>query len=325
MKNSTETDYDYNFTGTSVPPCNIVDINQFGQTFLPPFYYFIFTVSLLGNGLVLFIIYKFERLRTVTNIFLINLVVSNLIFSISLPFNAVYHTSEWIFGTVICKMVGSTNTLGFYSSVLFLTLMTFDRYLAVVHVVVANKQRHNCYAVTTTAVVWSVSVLGSLEPYFSLTVEDDPELGKICEDHDPDNKIMSTYPQFVLFFLFPLVVILYCYIRIGLRVVMTRVKGRHRTVKLIFVIVVLFFLCWTPYNVILLMKEQAKDNLCDYSLSYPEYITHNIAHLYFCISPVFYTFLGRKFQNHVRRLLVQKVPCLKDHISFSTSSSRSFS
>ncbi|XP_066539963.1 C-C chemokine receptor type 4-like [Hoplias malabaricus] len=309
------TDYDESLE-PFITPCDIKNINDFGKTFLPPFFCFIFTVSLLGNGLVLFILCKFESLSKVTNIFLINLVVSNLIFSISLPFKAVYNNSEWIFGNVICKMVGSTYTLGFYSSVLFLTLMTFDRYLAVVHVVAAMNQRRSCYAFTMAAVVWSVSVLGSLEPYFSLTVEDDPKLGKICEEYDPDNKIMSAYPEFVLFFLFPLVVILYCYIRIGLRVVMTRLNSRHRTVKLIFVIVVLFFLCWTPYNVILLMKEQAKDNLCDYSLIYPEYITRNIAHLYFCINPVFYMFMGKKFQNYICRLLFNKNVSINSRSSY---------
>ncbi|XP_072534815.1 C-C chemokine receptor type 3 [Salminus brasiliensis] len=322
---STLPGYEYGLSSvTSVSPCDSTDLNNFGRKFLPPFYAIIFTISLLGNGLVLFIMYKFERLNTVTNIFLINLVTSNLIFTASLPFQAVYHHSEWIFGTVACKLVNSIYFLGFYSSVLFLTLMTFDRYLAVVHVVFATKQRRSCYSIVTAAIVWVVSVLASLESYFSHEVEDDPFLGRICFDNsDPKHKIMGTYSQFVLFFIFPLVVILYCYVRIGLRVISTRMKGKHRTVKLILVIVVLFFMCWSPYNVILLMKEQVTDP-CDDSLDYPQYVTHNIAHLYFCVNPVFYTFLGRKFQNHVRRLLVKEVPCLKNHLAVSATS-RSFS
>ncbi|KAI4872568.1 hypothetical protein NFI96_004634 [Prochilodus magdalenae] len=221
--------YDYDSAGTSVPPCNITDITLFSKTFLPPFYIIIFIVSMLGNGLVLYIMYKFEKLSTVTNIFLINLVASNLTFTLSLPFQAVYHHSEWIFGNAMCKIVSSAYSLGFYSSVLFLTLMTFDRYLAVVHVVVATKQRRSCYAFATAAVVWTVSVLASLEPCLSHTVLKDPNVGKICEAEEPDQQILGTYPQFFLFFIFPLIVILYCYIRIALRVISTRVKGKHRT------------------------------------------------------------------------------------------------
>uniref|UniRef100_A0A3B1JH09 Chemokine (C-C motif) receptor 12b, tandem duplicate 2 n=1 Tax=Astyanax mexicanus TaxID=7994 RepID=A0A3B1JH09_ASTMX len=321
---STLPGYEYDSAVTSVSPCEYTDINNFGRMFLPPFYAIIFNISLLGNGLVLFIMYKFESLNTVTNIFLLNLVASNLIFTSSLPFQAVYHHSEWIFGLVACKLVNSIYFLGFYSSVFFLTLMTFDRYLAVVHVVFATKQRRSCYALVLAAVVWMVSVLATLESFFGHVVLEDPVLKRICEDNsNPEHKIMGTYSQFVLFFIFPLVVILYCYIRIGLRVISSRMKGKHRTVKLIFVIVVLFFLCWSPYNVILLMMEQVTDP-CDSSLNYSKYVTHNIAHLYFCINPVFYTFLGRKFQNHVRRLLVKEVPCLKTHLTTS-GTSRSFS
>uniref|UniRef100_A0A3B4BPY5 G-protein coupled receptors family 1 profile domain-containing protein n=1 Tax=Pygocentrus nattereri TaxID=42514 RepID=A0A3B4BPY5_PYGNA len=311
--------YEYDSSVTSVSPCDINDVTEFGRKFLPPFYTVIFIVSMLGNGLVLFIMYKFERLNTVTNIFLINLVVSNLIFTITLPFQAVYHYSEWIFGSVICKMVGSAYFLGFHSSVLFLTLMTFDRYLAVVHVVMATKQRRSCYAFTTAAVVWGISVLASLETCINYDVTKDPIVGDVCEDNGPKHKVLGTYPLFVMFFILPLVVIIYCYIRIALRVVSSRMKGKHRTVKLIFVIVMLFFICWTPYNVILLMNEETSDP-CDNSLIYPQYVTHNIAHLYFCVNPVFCTFLGKKFQNHVRQLLVNEVPCLKSHLNFSGQS-----
>ncbi|XP_036434599.1 C-C chemokine receptor type 3 [Colossoma macropomum] len=317
--------YEYDSSVTSVSPCDITDITDFSRKFLPPFYAIIFIVSMLGNGLVLFIMYKFERLGTVTNIFLINLVVSNLIFTFTLPFQAVHQSSQWIFGNVTCKIVSSAYFLGFRSSILFLTLMSFDRYLAVVHVVVATKQRRSCYAFSTAAVVWSVSVLASLETCLKHEVRKDPIVGYVCQETETNIKVLGTYTQFILFFILPLVVIVYCYIRIALRVISSRMKGKHRTVKLIFVIVVLFFICWTPYNVILLIKEQELSDPCDNSLVYPQYVTHNIAHLYFCVNPVFYTFLGKKFQNHVRQLLVSKVPCLKSYLSFSGETSRSFS
>ncbi|XP_062848124.1 C-C chemokine receptor type 4-like [Trichomycterus rosablanca] len=319
----TQTTADYDDDNASMiimPPCNMEGISNFGKYFLPPFYIIIFIVSILGNGLVLFIIYKFEKLNTVNNILLINLVASDLVFTLSLPFQAIYHSSEWTFGSLGCKLMNTTYFLGFYSSVLFLTLITFDRYLAVVHVVAAAKQRQSCYAFAASTVIWIISAVASLETYFNHDVEDDIVQGLICGDtSDPDFRVFGPYALFAMFFVFPLVITLYCYIRIGLRVISSRMKSKHRPLKLIFTIVVLFFMCWTPYNVILLMKEIVNEGSCDYSLVYPQYITHNIANLYFCINPIFYTFLGRKFQNHVRQLLVTRLPCLKDHITVSTS------
>lgn len=323
---STISDSEYdNSSMTYMPPCDLTDITNFSKHLLPPFYITIFIISVLGNGLVLYILFKFEKLNMVTNIFLINLVASDLVFTLGLPFQAVYHSSEWLFGQAGCKLMNGTYHLGFYSSVLFLTLMTFDRYLAVVHAIPAEKWRQSCYAYISATIVWIVCGLTSLEIFLNHDITEDPVQGLICTDMgDPQRKIMGTYSQLALFFIFPLVVVLYCYIRIGLRILSTRMRSKQRPLKLIFAIVVLFFICWTPYNVILVMKENDNREYCDYSLDYLQYVTHSIANLYFCINPVFYTFLGRKFQNHVRLLLVDQVPCLKNHLHVSESS-RSFS
>ncbi|XP_073687319.1 C-C chemokine receptor type 5-like [Garra rufa] len=303
--------------------CNTIEINNFCKNVLPHLYYIIFIASVIGNGVVLLVLYKFEKLNTVTNIFLINLVASNIIVTLTFPFQAVHYSSQWIYGEALCKLVNGADYLGFYSSILFLTLMTFDRYLAVVHCVVANKQRRSCYAAVLSAIVWIISLLASLEPFIYFTVEEYPIDGLVCEDERSKNspwKVFSLYKQFVLFFILPLIVFVYCYFRITLTVLATRMVGKHRTVRLIFVIVLMFFTFWSPYNIIMMINEHQDPMQCNSRLVYAEYVTSSFARLYFCINPVFYTFLGRKFQNHVRGVLVSQVPCLSERISVSLSS-----
>lgn len=320
--------------------CTKTNVNSFAADFLPVFYIINFLLSLLGNGLVLCIVYKYEKLSTVTNIFLVNLVVSDLLFAFSLPFWAVYHSSEWIFGTALCKVVGSVYFIGFHSSILFLTFMTFDRYLAVVHAVAAARSRRRVYAVVVSCVVWAVSVLASVKELVLYDVYPHQEMGLLCQERGFSQDVMSTwrligyYQQFFLFFLLPLVVVLYCYVRISIRIMSTRLNESCRAVKLIFIIVFTFFVCWTPYNVVILIKAmrlssslEAGDTAegCEAtdSLDYAFYVTRNVAYLYCCISPLFYTFLGKKFQSHFRRLLAHKVPCLKRTLSGASLSSRS--
>ncbi|TRY89134.1 hypothetical protein DNTS_018068 [Danionella cerebrum] len=301
--------------------CSTIDINKFGKAFLPPFYSVIFIISILGNGVVLLVLYKFEKLNSVTNIFLINLVASNLIFSFTLPFQAVYHSGEWVFGEALCKAVHGAYYLGFYSSILFLTLMTFDRYLAVVHSMVANRQRRGCYASCLSLAIWFVSFLASLEYFVHFTVEEYPMAGLVCEDQGEEHWLMfSFYKQIVLFFLFPLAVFVYCYMRITLTVMATRMAGKHRTIRLVFVIVLMFFVFWSPYNIVLMIDEFKVEEDCGSSLPYVRYIASNLARLYFCISPVLYTFLGRKFQNHARGVLASHFSCLASRLSISSSS-----
>lgn len=328
--NDTETE---NVVSVVVPLCKKSDVIQFGAEFLPAFYYTNFLLSLVGNGLVLCIIYRYEKLTTVTNIFLLNLVISDLIFASSLPFWAVYHKSEWIFGRALCKLVGSCYSIGFNSSILFLTLMTFDRYLAVVHAISAAQSRRKMYAFASSTAVWVLSILASTKDIVLYDVMSGSN-GLQCEVTGYYQstltkwELIGYYQQFLLFFLVPLVMVLYCYARITIRIMSTRMAEKCRAVKLIFVIVFTFFICWTPYNVVILLKAiktSFDPSNCSQALDYALYITRNFAYLYCCISPVFYTFLGKKFQSHFLRLLSKRVPCLKIDGLLSMPSSKTTS
>ncbi|KAK6490658.1 C-C chemokine receptor type 3-like, partial [Huso huso] len=307
--------YDYNFSEGYVYLCDNDDFIKFGAKFVPFFYYLVFLLSLLGNGLVLYIIFKFEKLTTVNNIFILNLVISDLVFASCLPFWAFYHSSEWIFGSTMCKLMGSIYFIGFYSSILFLTLMTFDRYLAVVHAVIAAKRRRIMYAFISSAVVWGISFGATIKEFVLYDIRVDNRKGTVCEetgypaDFMEKLKLVGYFQQVVLFFLLPLIVVLYCYTRIVITVIKTKMKEKCRAVKLIFLIVLAFFLCWTPYNVVIFLKalqimrsSTSVDCNNDLDLDYALYVTRNIAYLYFCVNPVFYTFVGKKFQGHVTKL-----------------------
>lgn len=337
---SDENDMDYNYTDPIyvvdkvVNFCVTADVNRFGAKFTPILYTINFLLSIIGNGLVLCIIYKYEKLTCVTNIFLLNLVISDLLFASSLPFLATYYSSEWIFGPFMCKLVGSMYFIGFYSSILFLTLMTFDRYLAVVHAINAAKQRRKIYACVSSAVVWCISLLASVKELVLYNVWKDPQSGHLCEETGFSKDIMDKwelvgyYQQFVIFFLLPLAMVMYCYVRITVRVMSTRMREKCRAVKLIFVIVFSFFVCWTPYNIVILLRALQMSTShsfepCSDVLDYALYVTRNIAYLYCCVSPVFYTFLGKKFQSHFRKLLAKHIPCLKSYIDTNQSSQSS--
>ncbi|XP_029970696.1 chemokine (C-C motif) receptor 12a [Salarias fasciatus] len=333
-ENATDPSY---LVSKTVRICPKTALNEFGAQFIPIFYSITFVLSFLGNGLVLFIIFKYEKLSTVTNVFLLNLVFSNLLFAASLPFWATYHRSEWIFGTALCKIVSSAYFIGFYSSILFLTLMTFDRYLAVVHAVAAAKSRKRAYAIVGSVVVWCVSIAASVKELVLRNVSRNHSSGLVCEESGLSDssmrrwRLVSYYQQFLVFFLLPLVMVMYCYISITLRILATRMKEKCRAIKLIFVIIFTFFLCWTPFNVVVLLRavraSEEEEESCESSdrLDKALYVTRNIAYLYCCISPVFYTFVGKKFQSHFRRLLAKKIPCLSRRMSLSSQSTKTTS
>ncbi|KAM9333474.1 C-C chemokine receptor type 3-like [Pholidichthys leucotaenia] len=323
--------YDYSaFSNDPLDPlCSRDGDNHLGAQ-LSILYYFMFAFSVFGNGLVLVVIHRFEKLTTVTNILLLNLVLSSLIFITSLPFIGVYmQLSNWIFGTVMCKIVGSIYYLGFYSSVLFLTLLTFDRHLAVVYSLGASRVRSRRYAVISSTVVWLISGLACIRPMilqntFFYSIENKI----LCDEYprslpyiDVDQlRTSGFYLQLFLFLIFPLVVIIYCYTRITITVMSSNIVTRFKTVRLIFIIVLLFFTCWTPFNIVMLMDDEPNDCQKTQKQGYALQITRNMAYFYFCVSPIFYTFVGKKFQNYVRQMLLKRFPSLKRHISISRGS-----
>lgn len=243
----------------------------------------------------------------------------------SLPFLGIYlQLTEWTFGNAMCKIYGSVYYLGLYSSVLFLTLLTFDRHLAVVYSLHASRMRSRRYAVISCVVVWLVSCLACVNKMLLHRTYVHLAANKTyCEEYPTDLPILDAkklrdaafYIQIFLFLLFPLVVIIYCYVRIAVTVMSSKIASKFKTVRLIFVIVFLFFVCWTPYNLVQLLKNSSTSCEEDRWWEYATHVTRNLAYLYFCISPIFYTFVGRKFQNYFRQMLVKWFPALKKHVS----------
>ncbi|XP_008436710.1 C-C chemokine receptor type 3-like isoform X1 [Poecilia reticulata] len=310
-----------------VEPCSRDDDNKLGAN-LSYIYYFMFVFSVIANLLVLVVIHRFEKLYTVINILLVNLVTSSLILMSSLPFQAAsMQISDWIFGSAMCKIVFSAYYLGFYSSVFFLTLLTFDRYLAFVHFMPVLHVRSRRNAIISCVVVWVISGLACIRPMILHGTF--KHFGAMyCEEFahvDGLNvkmlKRSGFYIQLFVFLILPLAIIIFCYVRIVITIKKSRSASKFHAVRMIFMIVVLFFICWIPFNIVELLHYELESLLsCEakQKLGYALHVTRNMAYIYFCISPMFYTFVGRKFQNHFKQLLVKCFPRLQDHISFNT-------
>lgn len=80
------------------------DIDQTVRIIL---YSLIFLLSVLGNSLIITVLVRNRRMRTVTNLFLLSLSVSDLTVSIvCIPFTLIPNLMRnFIFGTGICKLV----------------------------------------------------------------------------------------------------------------------------------------------------------------------------------------------------------------------------
>ncbi|KAI4902724.1 hypothetical protein NFI96_031916, partial [Prochilodus magdalenae] len=194
--------------------------------------------SLVGNILVLVVLGLYKNLKSITNLFLLNLAVSDLIFTLGLPFWACYYIWSWTFGDFMCKAVNFVLYVGFYSSTVFLMLMTIQSYVAVVH---PQSDWNRWRPVVFPILAWVVSFSAAL-PHLLLSevIPDPTDPSQLyCEYGSVSALTEVTYEQNA-FFVVAFVVISVCFIRLYQTISKSQTRKEHRTITLIFCVVLVF-------------------------------------------------------------------------------------
>ncbi|XP_041738071.2 C-C chemokine receptor type 5 isoform X2 [Coregonus clupeaformis] len=300
-------DDDYN---NDYGPCKY---KAHGASFLPVLYSLFFILGFLGNALVLWVILLGARLRSMTDVCLLNLALADLLLVCSLPFLAHHARDQWVFGDVMCKVVLSAYHIGFYSGIFFITLMSVDRYLAIVHAVYAMRARTRKYGAIAAVVTWLAGFLASFPEALFIKVEKHNEKENCRPVYDRHTwGIFCLFKMNTLGLLIPLVIMGFCYTQI-VRKLLSSPSSKKQAIRLVLIVVVVFFCCWTPYNMASFFKalELSSDNPnCESSkaLRLTLQITEAMAYSHSCLNPILYVFVGQKFRRHLIRLM-SKAPC----------------
>ncbi|XP_074544389.1 chemokine XC receptor 1-like isoform X2 [Halichoeres trimaculatus] len=292
--------------------CNKTNVIQFGANLTPVIFTIVVILSLFGNILVIVILARYENLKSLTNAFIFNLAVSDLFFTTGLPFWAYYDMYGWTLGDLMCKLVNFIFCVGFYSSGILLILMTAHRYAAVMYPLSGVVSITGCYSVLTCVAVWVVSLLVA-SPAFIFAEVQNPNL---CVYVDSYWSLWGIYQQNILFIVSSCVFVT-CYSRIICRLLRpTAQRRKNKTLKLIFMLMAVFFVGWAPYNVVIFLqsmrfwakppadsKTVAANCGSSEQLDYAFYISRLVAFMHCCLNPVFYVFVGVKFRSHLKKML----------------------
>ncbi|XP_037383691.1 chemokine XC receptor 1 [Talpa occidentalis] len=260
--------------------------------------------SLLGNSLVLCVLLKYESLESLTNVFILNLCLSDLLFSFTLPYLIFVNYKGMVSSDFYCKLNSMVFSVSLYSSIFFLTIMTIHRYESIVNPLSSLRIHTLKFRVVVIAVVWIGSILFAIPDAMFHT-----SISGACRYSETKWFVLSVYTH-NFFFLVSLASILFCYMEILKTLLHSRSKQRHRTVRLIFTIVVVYFLSWAPYNLMLFaqsLKDLGVIQSCHTINHIREavMICRIIAFSHCCFNPVLYVFVGIKFRSHLKSLLRQ--------------------
>ncbi|XP_019368463.1 PREDICTED: G-protein coupled estrogen receptor 1 [Gavialis gangeticus] len=275
---------------------------------------FLFPIGFVGNILILVVNISFREKMTIPDLYFINLAVADLIL-VADSLIEVFNLDEKYYDiTIICTFMSLFLQINMYSSIFFLTWMSFDRYIALTKVMRSNIFRTMQHARLSCGLIWMASISASLVPF---TVVHLQHTGEIYFCFADVKEIQ--WLEITLGFIIPFVIIGLCYSLI-VRVLIKAHKHkslrlrRQKALRMIFVVVLVFFICWLPENVFISVQllqekgEPASSSSQSFRHDYPltGHIVNLAAFSNSCLNPLIYSFLGETFRDKLRLYIEQK-------------------
>lgn len=176
----------------------------------------IFAISFAGNVFVFLIFYKKPALVTISNRFIVNLSVCNVLETLFvMPFVfAALVTQEWQFGKFWCQTTGFLMNAIFAASTLTLVIIAIDRYCAVVRPLHYSMHMTSRRCSTMITTVWFLAVCCSIPPLIGWNRYEYQRNKLACTAVSTSrntNNMSFTIFLVMLCFIIPLVIILWAY------------------------------------------------------------------------------------------------------------------
>lgn len=218
--------------------------------------------------------------------------------------------------------------LGFYSGTLFVTLMSLDRYVAIVHAVPSMRARTLRCGIIASVTIWVASVTAAAPEVVFASLETDPEYNlSQCQPLYPTEtqefwKMRRNLSENIVGLFVCLPVMIFCYVKILFVLSTSRNSKKDRAIKLIFAIVCVFVVCWVPYNVTVFLQtlqifEILVSCSASRSISFTMSFAEVIALSHCCLNPVIYAFAGEKFRKSLANAVGRHLGSYQSRMTFS--------
>ncbi|XP_041120797.1 succinate receptor 1-like [Polyodon spathula] len=283
--------------------------------YLPTMYSIEFILGLVGNVIVICgYIFCLKDWKS-GNIYLFNLALSDLIFLCTLPRLAVAYArnSNMVSIRFFCLSNRYILHLNLYSSILFLTWISIDRYLLLKFPMRQHLLQRRSAAICICILIWVLVTLQIVPILTFINANKNDTCYDYASSGDPFKSLIYSLSLTVTGYLIPLTVLSIFYVKIA---TFLKIKDRQfqrdmlfqRPRALVFLAVGIFLFLLTPYhimrNVRIALRMRTGYTKCTETLINSLYIiTRPIAFLHSVINPVFYFLLG----DHFREALLKKI------------------
>ncbi|CAL8107549.1 unnamed protein product [Orchesella dallaii] len=285
-------------------------------------YIFVFLFGVVGNCSVLIVVAKLHRMRTVTNFFICNLALADLLVLLFclLPNLISNIFVPWILGWFLCKTVPYIQGVSVCASVYSLVAISMERCISIQWPFQYQITKRKGKKIIIAIWIWSCSVALPWVLYFDTykADEENPDID-FCIEKWPDSygnwsRYYFLIGNFIICYVLPLSIIFICYLTIWFRVYRRPVpndsnhksmeimhqKAKTAVMKMLLVVVLIFALSWLPlYCITLRMKfgSEIRSDLENDIISFIYPIAQWLGCFNSGINPVVYSFLNKKFRH----------------------------
>ncbi|KAH3706757.1 prolactin-releasing peptide receptor-like isoform X2 [Dreissena polymorpha] len=287
-------------------------------------YVVLFFIGFSGNSLVVYIVMRNKAMQTITNIFITNLAISDIMICLlAVPFTPLsYFMNSWVFGDGLCHIVPMSLCICVFVSTLTSTAIAVDRYFVIVYPF--KPRMKTCVCILMIIAIWIISISISL-PLGIYQVNEDTNGTKTCKEHWPKDQARQffTVTSLVLQYIVPCSIITYCYSKVSLALRKRsksrigsgsvsrerdemEIRRKRRTNKMLIAMVTIFVCCWLPLNMVLLASEYYNIFQLKPYFSLIFFLSHVIAMSSIIYNPFLYAWMNDNFKKEFKLVL----PCL---------------
>ncbi|KAJ7987679.1 hypothetical protein DPEC_G00328980 [Dallia pectoralis] len=306
----------YNAGSISMPNVSYVDedlyllnhLDAFGVT-VAVLYLAVCVVGLAGNTLVIVAILKLDKMSSATTVYIFNLALADGLFMVGLPFIAIQNfQNHWAFGDLACKLVMVLDGINQFTSVFCLTVMSADRYMALVDPLRFAHWRTPRRAKIVSGFLWLFSLLPVLPMAVHYSARDD-----LCTV-DPHVVSYSWWVAFlsytfVLGFALPFLVMIVSYtaLVVTMRVHRNRANSlgqesrrlETQVTKMVVSVVLVFAVCWLPFYAFNFCSLSGSDLFFVRGFEFVVLLSYSWS----CANPILYACLSKTLRGHFLTLL----------------------
>uniref|UniRef100_A0A3Q1HS63 G-protein coupled receptors family 1 profile domain-containing protein n=1 Tax=Anabas testudineus TaxID=64144 RepID=A0A3Q1HS63_ANATE len=245
-----------------------------------------------------------------TDILLLNLTVSDLLFLIILPLKMHEAASNmiWTLPYFLCTVTSLTFFSTIYTSSLLLMAVSVVRFIGVAYPIAYHQLLKPVYAIVISAVIWIIS---TAHCSITVIVQELPSLANknscVCYGNFTERQLKVLLPvRLELFFvlcLVPLLTCVYCYLR-SIWILFTRPRisqmQKQKAIGMALGTLAVFLICEVPYNVshVVGYFEGMSPPWRDYALLLSTFNT--------CIDPIIFYFSSSTFQCRSEKFIFRR-------------------